>query len=549
MKSHRIALLFAVVSLARSGFGQCATWSALSQPNGTSYNYVTALTTWDRGSGPELYVGGSFSSVGTVAASCVAKWDGTTWSPLGGGVGGSGLPSVSCLEVFDDGSGPALFVGGNFSTAGGTTVNHIAKWNGTSWANVGGGVTQTGLSGVGVSDMAVFDDGSGPALFVAGTFSHAGGVAVGNVAKWNGSTWSPLGGGVSGPHVGVGALHVHDDGSGPALYVGGNFTSPFNGIARWRSTGWSAVGAGIMPVGYSGVGALASFDDGSGPALYAGGGFVTAGGTTASHIARWDGTNWSAVGQGFDNLVAALKVFDDGSGPALFTGGTFQFSGGTFVSRIARWDGGSWNDVGGGVEGYVYDLEVFDDGSDAAPDLIAGGVSLGSSPPAAVLKAWRGCEWQAYCSGDGTGAACPCGNSSPLGSSAGCLNSLGIGGRLQASGAPRVSADTFVLIGDQMPNAAALYFQGTLRSAGGAGTAFGDGLRCVTGSVTRLGAKTNASGASQYPAAGDVPISLAGGIGPVGGTRLYQAWYRNAAAFCTPSTFNLSNGVRASWVP
>jgi hypothetical protein len=31
--------------------------------------------------------------------------------------------------------------------------------------------------------------------------------------------------------------------------------------------------------------------------------------------------------------------------------------------------------------------------------------------------------------------------------------------------------------------------------------------------------------------------------------RSYQAWYRNAAAFCTPSTFNLTNGYSVTWAP
>ncbi|MEY2806172.1 MAG: hypothetical protein RIR65_589, partial [Planctomycetota bacterium] len=33
------------------------------------------------------------------------------------------------------------------------------------------------------------------------------------------------------------------------------------------------------------------------------------------------------------------------------------------------------------------------------------------------------------------------------------------------------------------------------------------------------------------------------------GTRTYQAWYRNAAAFCTPSGFNLGNGLEIVWAP
>ena len=53
-------------------------------------------------------------------------------------------------------------------------------------------------------------------------------------------------------------------------------------------------------------------------------------------------------------------------------------------------------------------------------------------------------------------------------------------------------------------------------------------------------------GASQYPAAGDLSVSVRGGVtGP--GTRTYQVWYRNAADFCTPDTFNLTNGVEVLW--
>jgi hypothetical protein len=64
----------------------------------------------------------------------------------------------------------------------------------------------------------------------------------------------------------------------------------------------------------------------------------------------------------------------------------------------------------------------------------------------------------------------------------------------------------------------------------------------------RLATKTNASGASQYPAAGDPSVSVRGGV-LAPGMRTYQVWYRNAAAFCTTATFNLTNGLRATWVP
>jgi plastocyanin len=152
------------------------------------------------------------------------------------------------------------------------------------------------------------------------------------------------------------------------------------------------------------------------------------------------------------------------------------------------------------------------------------------------------------CFGDGSGTACPCGNNSAVGAQLGCLNSLGNGGSLTASGTASVSADTVVFTGSGMPSSSALYFQGTTAVGGGAGAAFGDGLRCAGGSVIRLALKTNVSGTSSYPTGGDPSASVKGGAA-AGSTFEYQVWYRNAGAFCSASTFNLSNGYSVTWTP
>ena len=78
---------------------------------------------------------------------------------------------------------------------------------------------------------------------------------------------------------------------------------------------------------------------------------------------------------------------------------------------------------------------------------------------------------------------------------------------------------------------------------------FGDGLRCAAGTIVRLKTKTVVGGTAAYPQAGDPSVSVRGQLPAGGGTRHYQTWYRNAAAFCTPSTFNLTNGVRLTWQP
>jgi hypothetical protein len=146
-----------------------------------------------------------------------------------------------------------------------------------------------------------------------------------------------------------------------------------------------------------------------------------------------------------------------------------------------------------------------------------------------------------FCFGDGTGTACPCGNNGAPGN--GCASSINVNGaNLTTSGASSLANDTLVLLGSGMPNSSCLYFQGTTQIS----AAFGDGLRCAGGSVVRLSTKTNVGGVSQYPSAGNPPVSVKGAVTSPG-TRTYQTWYRNAAAFCTPSTFNLTNGILITW--
>jgi hypothetical protein len=152
-----------------------------------------------------------------------------------------------------------------------------------------------------------------------------------------------------------------------------------------------------------------------------------------------------------------------------------------------------------------------------------------------------------FCFGDGSGTACPCGNAGAAGR--GCANSVEpSGATLAAGGVASLSGDTLLLSGFGMPNGPCLYAQGTTQQNGGAGALFGDGLLCVGGSLVRLKTTLNVAGDSQYPAPGDPPVSVRGLVGAPG-IRTYQVSYRDAAGFCTPFTFNLTNGVQVAWAP
>ncbi len=306
--------------------------------------------------------------------------------------------AVRALAIFDDGGGPALFVGGSFTTAaGGQTLGRIAKWDGSAWRSVGGGLNGT------VNAMMVYNDGSGPALFVGGAFTRAGGLGANGIAKWNGVQWTGLQQGVQwgvsqattpptpaplAPGV-VNALAVFDEGAGPTLFVGGDFDSAgpsfAQGIARWNGVWWSNVGQDFLTPGrprFAPVYALAPVTLGGARMLAVGGGFRTDSvGPMLGQLAAWDGAAWSAVG--FASPVPTSATQPDGVLSLAAAADQPGRPGALYVGlRIAAWAQrgavGRWQGPGALVEVYpppanidgVGSLTVFDDG--AGPALYAG---------------------------------------------------------------------------------------------------------------------------------------------------------------------------------
>jgi hypothetical protein len=151
----------------------------------------------------------------------------------------------------------------------------------------------------------------------------------------------------------------------------------------------------------------------------------------------------------------------------------------------------------------------------------------------------------ASCFGDGTGTACPCANSGAAGN--GCANSsFAIGANMSTSGSPSIANDTLVLTASNIPGPG-LFFQGTTGFGGGLGIPFGDGLLCSGGVITRMGVVFPTGTSASYPGGTTpAPIHIAGGTA-AGDVRNYQCWYRDAAPFCTPDTFNLTNMVTLTW--
>jgi hypothetical protein len=543
------ASLLVVAIGSRDVLGQGLRWSTTFESQNAPTDQVRALHAFDDGSGTALYVGGDFHYAGPGwAVNHIARWDGTSWSRLGSGLGDDpGLwGEVDTLATYGTPAGAVLIVGGHFVSAGNVPAYGLAQWNGTSWSGVGN--PQFGSDGL-VGSLAV--DGS--RLYIGGEFLvSVGGSVLRNIAMWNGTSWSSLGGiGVGDVYPYVRALALFDDGNGLALYASGRFTNAggvaVTNFAKWDGVTWSPVG---VPPFRGSVNSMTEFDDGSGPALYVAGYFQSAGGVPALNIAKWDGVHWAPVGTGHQDNILTLTKFDDGNGPALYASGNGWL-------KPEKWDGSSWSVLGAGVGGtngsYVLAMCSIDWPS-SGRELFVGGHFF----TAGTLTSFRVAGWDAFtgpvstfCFGDGTVAACPCGNRGAR--DHGCENSLGLGGaHLEATGTP--NPDTIVLhTAEEVSGALSIVLQGdglilpTIL--------FGDGMRCEGGHLKRLYTRTAVNGRIHVPGAGDPSITarsaaLGDPIAP-GSERFYQVLYRDPnSSFCPPpqgGSFNATNGLRVVW--
>lgn len=341
------------------------------------------------GGTPTLYLGGEFAVPGQVDSTGLVAWANGAFLDVGGTNG-----AARAFAEFDAGGGAELYVGGTFTEVDGVPAARLARYDGVSWMEVGGGCNGT------VNTLTVFDDGSGEALYVGGEFTLAGGVPANYVARWDGSTWTTLGLGAGGKVL---DLLVHDDGGGPALFVGGIFVTaggaPASGVARWDGAAWSALGSGLQPfiITTPQARTLEVFDDGFGSQLYVGGFFQSAGNQpNTRYLARWDGAVWSNLGPNFIGSVNDLEALTDGNGCRLIIAGDFDlFVGFVEAKKIVSWNAAGYASMGPGLNFFndgTDALAVFDDGLGGGPRLVAGGgFTTCFTAPASYLVSWGGC--------------------------------------------------------------------------------------------------------------------------------------------------------------
>jgi hypothetical protein len=362
--SHCTCVFLAAGAVTAPAVSQCEpTWDTTLGNPGISAGYIQPMVAWNSGSGEKIYVGGSATGIGGIAAGkFLATFNPQTgaWSALGSGIGqGSTNAFLTKILPWNDGTGSKLYVSGQFATAGGlTSANSLAVWNGSTWSGLGAGFTQA-VARV-TYDMLPVDFGAGEKLCLCGNWSQIGGVTAGGLAIYDptgGGSFSPLGNGIglSGAFSPFAeSMILFNDGSGPAIYIAGRFEGvdgvPVSNVARYRlSTGqWESFGQPLIPTSITNNNtSWIVFNDGSGPKLYLGGQqFRINGIGQVFNVAKWNGSTWSGVGQVTSGRVTDLAVFDDGNGPTLYACGTAFFEVGYFAKLV----NGLWEPVlGGGV--------------------------------------------------------------------------------------------------------------------------------------------------------------------------------------------------------
>ena len=287
-------------------------------------------------------------SVALVAIAAASAAGNGGWFP----VGDAQTPTIHSLNgavyALSTESDEGLLVGGNFNftTRDGRPAAHLAVWYPSSfWSAF---ATPTPLNG---DVHAIAWDANHTRLYVGGQFTDAGGNPAGDfLAVWNGTNWAPF----CGPFGGsVAALQI----IGSTLYVGGAFQNGANIHTANYLIACDLITGAARPVGKvndlnGGVYALTADAKGT---LYAGGQFINAAGIPqADHVAAFDGS-WHAMGSGsgagggaVDDYVRSLAS----NGTDVYIGtDSLNVASIPQADHVARWNGSAWSAVGANTAG------------------------------------------------------------------------------------------------------------------------------------------------------------------------------------------------------
>jgi trimeric autotransporter adhesin len=229
-----------------------------------------------------------------------------------------------------------LVVGGDFTMAGRTMVQHVALWDPAAmdWYAMADGLPDP------VYELVSTPSGSLYALTNQKTARSATPSKY-TLFQWINGNWKII----SGPFTGAPDSNIIDsmvwDGQ-DGFYIGGRFTAAaglaVNGIIQWDGKTWKAL-TNTLPIrGIFSVNTLAIGPDGQ---LYAGGALVTGPDEQTDWVFAWDGQTWKEIGRPMPGPVESLAFSTTGQLVALVGKSTFDGKWSSipleFVSSFKEW--------------------------------------------------------------------------------------------------------------------------------------------------------------------------------------------------------------------
>jgi hypothetical protein len=287
-------------------------------------------------------------------------WNGTSWRRLADTTFDIPGDAAFPLNAASIGSGASarLLALGRFTTFAGVEVGRVAAYDEASRrfvplsASNGAGFDSAFIDSIASVDLDADAGPLAPSLFASGVNLACDGVAIPDIARWNGDRWQPVTGAYT-RTAGTPSVEsisvVNDQSLVIGTFTGLNGVEGFNGLASFDGLHVSPMGQGIG-AGTIGHGTVVRFDpDADGPnagTLYASGSFVSA----------WDGSAWTRVLSAADGRspTRTLAVHDfDGPGPGLPRLIVPVMSGTPLGGCVLEYDGVTWSRVRGGSGGGV----------------------------------------------------------------------------------------------------------------------------------------------------------------------------------------------------
>ena len=235
-------------------------------------------------------------------------------------------------------------------------------------------------------------------IYVGGSFVNVGGNAAADyIARFDGTSWSgltgPSGGLSSGSGGGSsGVFSIKFDASGN-LYAGGNFinaggVSEADYFAKWDGSNWSAVGASNLN---GSLRDIEVFEDGR---ILIAGQFTNAGSVTgANYIAMWSASGWQKFGA--TSLTGIALAIARSRNGGIYIGGHFTNAGaGSNANKVAMYQNGDWVALGNSFGNAAYPVRALAVDDRASTDVLYAGGSFYLSGKSQSLYSWSSNSWQ-----------------------------------------------------------------------------------------------------------------------------------------------------------